>query len=102
MVYALHGHNKAWYGLKVGKVRLSSLYLPSAAGFFGGLKNINPVVLEAAVHGSDTPVVATEYSSELQPPQTLIDSNYFVARRTDKEEIEVWFTKTLQPRYFSL
>lgn len=61
----------------------------SLSGFFGGLRDLNPIVLEGALHGTDIPIVSTDYRGLLPPMATFNYSNYFSARRTDESEIEV-------------
>ena len=60
------------------------------AGMVGSLENINPYVIESAVHGTDIPILATE--SRLYEPQPfggLNNTNFFFVRQSDESEMRV-------------
>ena len=60
------------------------------AGFLGSLENINPYILEGAVHGTDIPILATEsrhYGPRLSG--AFNNTNFFFVRRSDETEMQV-------------
>ena len=59
------------------------------AGFVGSLENINPYVLESAVHGTNFAILATDSRPYEPLPGDLNYSNFFFVRRSDETEMQV-------------
>ena len=59
------------------------------AGFVGSLENVNPYVLESAVHGTNIPILATESRPYEPLSGDLNNTNFFFVRRTDETEMQV-------------